>query len=117
VDTLAVSVQFPGPRSGTSTDSKPGPSDPESSPLKAFAFDIGSTGFTFEVVTREEFVSTDDVVLVVVFVVFAVTITGVDGVVVGTVVVDVAGASVVTGDVEEGGATKPRGRAVSTRSG
>ena len=110
VDTLADSVQLPGPRSGTSTDSKPGASVPESSPLMAFAFEIGATGFTLEVVTLEELLATDDVV-VAGFVDFAVTMTRVDGVVLGVVDV-VVGAWVVTGDVEEGGgdeAAGPRG--------
>lgn len=81
---------------------------PESAPLIAFAFDIGATGFTLEVVTLEELRATDDVVLVT----FAVTMTGVDGVVLATVDVVVTGTGVVTGDVEEGGgdeAAGPRG--------
>jgi hypothetical protein len=53
VAALADSVQLPGPWSGTSTDSRPGSSVPESAPLMAFAFDIGATGFTLEVVTLE----------------------------------------------------------------
>ncbi|HEY5263000.1 MAG TPA: hypothetical protein VIJ08_01900 [Acidimicrobiales bacterium] len=113
VAALAESVQLPGPRSGTSTDSNPGPSVPESAPLIAFAFDIGATGFAVEVVTFEELLTTDDVV----FVTFAVTITGVDVVVgvlfgvlvVGWVDVVTVGACVVTGDVEEGGRDETSG--------
>jgi len=52
-----------------STDSNP-PRVPDNSPLSAFAFDIGATGFTLDVVTLKKFLATDDVV----FVVFAVTI-------------------------------------------
>jgi hypothetical protein len=77
----------------------------------AFAFDIGATGFTLEVVASEKFLATDDVVLVV-CVVFAATITGVDDFVVAIVEVVDAGTWVVTGDVEEGGgdeAAGPRG--------
>ena len=123
VDPLAENVQFPGPRSGTSTDSKPGLSVPDSSPLIAFAFEIGATGFAVDVVTLEKLLPTDDVL----FVVFAVTITGVtgvtgvdgvDGVVVGLVDVVEFGTWVVTGDVEEGGgdeATGARGVDVAVR--
>ena len=74
----------------------------------AFAFPIGAIGLTLEVVTLEELFATDDVVLVV----FAVTMTGLDDVVVSGVVVVVADTGVVTGDVEEGGrdeAAGPRG--------
>jgi len=73
VDPLALRVQFPGPSSGTLTDSNPARGS-DNSPLSAFAFDIGATGFTLDVVTLKKFLATDDVV----FVVFAVTITGVD---------------------------------------
>jgi len=112
VAALALSVQFPGPRSGTSTDSNPGPSVPESAPLIAFTFAIGATGFAVEVVTFEKLLATDNVV----FVIFDVTITGVDvfvDVFVDVVVVDVAvavfGTWVVTGDVEEGGRDETSG--------
>jgi len=109
VAALAESVQLPGPRSGTSTDSNPGPSVPESAPLIAFTFDIGATGFAVEVVTFEKLLTTDDVV----FVTFAVTITGVDVLVavllVGCVDVVTVGAWVVTGDVEEGGRDETSG--------
>jgi hypothetical protein len=118
VEPLAVRVQFPGPRRGTSTVSKPGPSVPDRSPLNALAFDIGATGLTLVVVTLEKLLATDDVVGGV----FAVTITGVvrvlgaivDVVVSGTLV----GTWVVTGDVEEGGgdeATGTRGVDVAVR--
>ncbi|MGD0853219.1 MAG: hypothetical protein ABSA07_07675 [Acidimicrobiales bacterium] len=74
----------------------------------AFAFDIGATDFTLEVVTLEKLLATDDVVFV-----FAVTTTGVVGVVVGVVVdtvgVVVVGTWVVTGDVEEGGGDETAG--------
>ena len=113
VDPFAENVQFPGPRSGTSTVSKPGPSVPESSPLIALAFKVDATGRAVVVVTLEDRRTTDHVVLVV----LAVTITGVDGVVtLVTVVVEVVevvatcvGASVVTGDVEEGGRDEAAG--------
>jgi len=122
VGAVADRVQFPGPRSGTSTDSKPGPSVPESSPLIALAFDIGATGFTLVVVTPEKFLATNDVVGVE----FAVSNTGVERVVVGrvvvvgtvVVVVFVRGTKVVTGDVEEGGgdeAPGTRGEDVAVR--
>lgn len=119
VDPFAENVQFPGPRSGTSTVSKPGPSVPESSPLIALAFKVDAAGRAVVVVTLEDRRTTDHVVLVV----LAVTITGVDGVVtLVTVVVEVVatcvGASVVTGDVEEGGgdeASGARGEDVAVR--
>jgi hypothetical protein len=75
----------------------------------AFAFDIGATGFTLEVVTLEKLFATDDVVPVVFVVVFAVTITGVVVVVIGSVDVVVAETGVVTGDVEEGGRDEAAG--------
>lgn len=105
VEALADRVQLPGPRRGTSTDSKPGPSVPESSPLIALAFAIGATGFTVEVVTLEKLSATDHVVGVV----FAITIAGVDVLV--TVIVDVVVLvlGVVTGDVEEGGGDEAAG--------
>ncbi len=101
VDELADSVQVPGPSSGTSTDSKPGVSVPESSPLIAFAFEVGAIVGTVDVVSPEEVLATECVVLVV----LDVTMIGVDGTVVTTVgiVVVAFGARVVTGDVEEGG--------------
>jgi len=110
VAALALSVQFPGPSRGTSTDSNPGSSVPESAPLIAFTFAIGATGFAVEVVTLEELLATDSVV----FVIFAVTITGVDVFVdvfvdVSVVVVAVFGTWVVTGDVEEGGRNETSG--------
>ena len=110
VAALTLSVQFPGPRRGTSTDSNPGSSVPESAPLIAFTFAIGATGFAVEVVTLEELLATDSVV----FVIFAVTITGVDVFVdvfvdVNVVVVAVFGTWVVTGDVEEGGRNETSG--------
>jgi len=110
VAALALSVQFPGPSRGTSTDSNPGSSVPESAPLIAFTFAIGATGFAVEVVTLEELLATDNVV----FVIFAVTITGVDVFVdvfvdVNVVVVAVFGTWVVTGDVEEGGRNETSG--------
>jgi len=113
VAALALSVQFPGPSRGTSTDSNPGSSVPESAPLIAFTFSIGATGFALEVVTLEELLATNDVV----FVIFAVTITGVDVFVdvfvdvclVSVVVVAVFGTWVVTGDVEEGGRNETSG--------
>ena len=108
VAALALSVQFPGPRRGTSTDSNPGSSVPESAPLIAFTFAIGATGFAVEVVTLEELLATDSVV----FVIFAVTITGVDVLVdvfVDVSVVVVFGTWVVTGDVEEGGRNETSG--------
>ena len=110
VAALTLSVQFPGPRRGTSTDSNPGSSVPESAPLIAFTFAIGATGFALEVVTLEELLATDSVV----FVIFAVTITGVDVLVdvfvdVSVVVVAVFGTWVVTGDVEEGGRNETSG--------
>jgi hypothetical protein len=79
----------------------------------AFAFEIGATGFTLEVVTLEKLLATDHVVTVV----FAATITGVDGGVVLFVVVllvvmlvvVVTGTWVVTGDVEEGGGDEAAG--------
>ena len=104
VAALTLSVQFPGPRRGTSTDSNPGSSVPESAPLIAFTFAIGATGFAVEVVTLEELLATDNVV----FVIFAVTITGVD-VFVDVSVVVVFGTWVVTGDVEEGGRNETSG--------
>jgi len=108
VAALALSVQFPGPSRGTSTDSNPGSSVPESAPLIAFTFAIGATGFAVEVVTLEELLATDNVV----FVIFAVTITGVDVLVdvfVDVSVVAVFGTWVVTGDVEEGGRNETSG--------
>jgi hypothetical protein len=105
---LADRSQFPGPSSGTSTDSNPGSRVPESSPLMAFAFEIGATGFTLEVVALEKLLTTDHVVAVV----FAATTTGVVGVVVLIdVLIDVVvtGAWVVTGDVEEGGGDEATG--------
>ena len=108
VAALALSVQFPGPSRGTSTDSNPGSSVPESAPLIAFTFAIGATGFAVEVVTLEELLATDNVV----FVIFAVTITGVDVLVdvfVDVSVVVVFGTWVVTGDVEEGGRNETSG--------
>ena len=105
VDALADSVQIPGPRSGTSTDSNPGPSVPESAPLIAFTLDIGATGLSVEVVTLENLLSTDDEL----FVVLAATITLVLGVVVLIVEVVVLGVWVVTGDVEEGGGDEAAG--------
>ena len=108
VAALTLSVQFPGPRRGTSTDSNPGSSVPESAPLIAFTFAIGATGFAVEVVTLEELLATDSVV----FVIFAVTITGVDVLVdvfVDVSVVVVFGTWVVTGDVEEGGRNETSG--------
>jgi len=53
VDALADKVQFPGPRSGTSTVSKPGASVPESSPLIALAFEFGAVDRTVVVVALE----------------------------------------------------------------
>jgi hypothetical protein len=113
VDPLAEKVHFPGPRSGTSTASKPGPSVPESSPLIALAFKVGATGRAVVVVTLEDRRTTDHVVLVV----LAVTITGVDGVVtlvevvagIVEVVATCIGTCVVTGDVEEGGGDEAAG--------
>jgi hypothetical protein len=110
VDALADKVQSPGPRSGTSTVSKPGPSVPESSPLIALAFELGATFRAVVVVTLEDRLTTENVV----FVVWAVSITGVVGVRVVVAIVDVvvgvgAGASVVTGDVEEGGGDEAAG--------
>jgi hypothetical protein len=93
VGPLADSVQSPGPRSGTSTDSKPGSRVPDSSPLIALAFEIGAAGLTVDVVTLEKLLSTDDVrcvLFVVTVALFAATITGVD-VVVGFVDVVVFG--------------------------
>ena len=104
MDALADSVQVPGPRSGTSTDSKPGPSVPESAPLSAFAFDIGATRLTLVVVTLEELLATDNVVTVV-----ATVTTRGDGVVVAGLVGRVVGMGVVTGDVEEGGGDEASG--------
>jgi hypothetical protein len=83
VDALAESVHEPGPPRGTSTDSKPGPSAPESSPLSAFAFDIGATRLTLVVVTLEKLLTSVDVVTGV----FAVVLTVVDGLVVVWLVV------------------------------
>ncbi|HEY5010905.1 MAG TPA: hypothetical protein VIH73_07070 [Acidimicrobiales bacterium] len=113
VDPLAENVQFPGPRSGTSTVSKPGSSVPESSPLIALAFKVDATGRAVVVVTLEDRRTADHVVLVV----LSVTITGVDGVVtfvgfvvgVVEVVATCVGTSVVAGDVEEGGGDEAAG--------
>jgi hypothetical protein len=107
VEALWDRVQLPGPSNGTSTDSKPGPRVPESSPLIAFAFDIGTIGRTVVAVTLENPFAADHVVAVV----FAVTITGVAVVerVVEIVVVVVLGTRVVTGDVEEGGGDETTG--------
>jgi hypothetical protein len=106
VDALADKVQSPGPRSGTSTVSKPGPRVPERPPLIALAFEIGATGRAVVVVTLEDRLTADHVVLVV----WAVTMTGLDGVVaIVDVVVAGDGASVVTGDVEEGGGDEAAG--------
>ena len=108
VDALADKVQFPGPRNGTSTVSKPGLSVPESSPLIALALDDGAIGRAVVEVTLEDRLTTDGVVSVV----LAVTITGDDGVVVAIVVVVVAGCvgtRVVPGDVEEGGCNEAAG--------
>jgi hypothetical protein len=67
---------------------------PDSSPLIAFAFEIGATRFAVDVVTLEKLLPTDDV-LCVLFVLavtlFVVTITGVGAVVVGLVDVVVFG--------------------------
>ena len=106
MDALAASVQLPGPRSGTSTDSNPGPSDPESAPLRAFAFDIGAARLTLFVVTLEKLLATDDVVTVVAIVTtfFVGVVDGVDG-----LVEVVVGRRVVTGDVEEGGRDETSG--------
>jgi hypothetical protein len=113
VDPFADKVQSPGPCSGTSTVSKPGPSVPESSPLIAFAFDVGAARRTVVEVTLEYSSTTDQVVAVVVgvvvAVVFEVVITGVDGVLGGDVVVTDVGARVVTGDVEEAGGDEAAG--------
>jgi hypothetical protein len=108
VAALALRVQLPGPRSGTSTDSKPGSSVPLSAPLIALMLDVGATGFAVEVVTFEKLLSTDDVP----FVIFAVTITGVDVFVAfvgGRVDVVTLGTCVVAGDVEEGGRDETSG--------
>jgi hypothetical protein len=87
VDALAASVHVPGPSRGTSTDSNPGPSAPESAPLSALAFDIGATRLTLVVVTLEKLVTTNHVVTVV----LAATFTLADGVVVARLVVVVFG--------------------------
>jgi hypothetical protein len=105
VDPLADRVQFPGPRRGTSTVSRPGPSVPDRSPLNALAFDIGATGLTLVVVTLEKLLATDDVVGGV----FAVTSTGIVRVLGAIVDVVVVGTWVVTGDVEEGGGDEATG--------
>jgi hypothetical protein len=107
VDALAENVQLPGPWRGTSTEPMPGPRVPESSPLSAFAFNVGAAGLSLVVVTLEKFLSTHDVVDVV-LADFAVSITLVDGVVVGELVV-VFGTKVVAGDVEEGGGDETSG--------
>jgi hypothetical protein len=98
VDPLAEIVQFPGPRSGTSTVSKPGPSVPESSPLIALAFKVGATGRAVVAVTLEDGRTTDVVVALVEVVVGSVE-----------VVATCVGTSVVTGDVEEGGSDEAAG--------
>ena len=51
VGAVALKVQSPGPRSGTSTTSKPGPSSPDVAPLNAFAFGAESVRRTVVVVT------------------------------------------------------------------
>ena len=106
VGAVADRVQSPGPRSGTSTTSNPGARVPESAPFIALALGIDATGFTVVVVALEKLFSTD-VVLNVVSVVFAITITGVVAFVVGVVVE--LGTSVVIGDVEEGGGDEATG--------
>ena len=104
MEALADRVQVPGPRSGTSTDPKPGPSVPESAPLSALAFDIGATRLTLVVVTLEKLLATDNVVTVVA------TVTTFGGVrCVGVVVGLVVGTRVVAGDVEEGGGDEASG--------
>jgi hypothetical protein len=108
VGALADRVQLPGPRSGTSTDSKPGARVPESAPLSAFAFDIGTEGLAVVVVALEKLLATDDelCVVLVVLVTFAVTISGT---VVRVGIVVELGTRVVTGDVEEGGGDEAAG--------
>jgi hypothetical protein len=103
-----VSVQVPGPRSGTSTTSKPGPSAPEDSPVIALALGAEAIRRTVVVVTTEKLSAACGVV---------VGVTGVAGgrrwcraVVVVEVVVGVGVAKVVvTGDVEEGGRDEAAG--------
>jgi hypothetical protein len=115
VGALVVTVQSPGPRSGTSTTSKPGPSVPENSPFIALGSGAGLTRRTVVVVTTEELSATGGVVVGAV-----VDVEGrcADGrrcvVVVGVVVVEVGVAEVVvTGDVEEGGRDEAAGPGVA----
>ena len=78
----------------------------------ALAFDIGAVGRTVVVVAPEKLFTTDVefAVAIVVFVSFAVTITGtVVLVTVVTVVFVTLGTVVVTGDVEEGGGDEAAG--------
>jgi hypothetical protein len=108
VDALVVNVQLPGPCSGTSTTSKPGPSAPEDPPFIALALGAELIRRTVVVVTTEKFGTARGVVVV-----------GVTGAVrcfcglclVSVVVVaDGGGAEVVvTGDFEEGGRDEAAG--------
>jgi hypothetical protein len=115
---LVVTVQVPGPRSGTSTTSKPGLSVPEKSPFIALGLGAGLIRPTVVVVTSEELSATGGVVIGVVVSVDRRCVTGRwrFG---GVVVVEVGVAKVVvTGDVEEGGrdeAAGPLGVAADVR--
>lgn len=118
VDALAVRVQSPGPRSGTSTNSKPGCRVPESTPVSALALVAEPTRRPVEAVTAEDFVTTIGAVVVVttglVGVAVAVVVGGDVAIfgfdTAGTVVAGTeVGATVVAGDVEEGGRDEAAG--------
>lgn len=112
VDALVVNVQSPGPRRGTSTTSKPGPSAPEDSPVIALALGAELIRRTVVVVTTEKLGTARGVVVVGVTgglrcgcVVVVVVDVCVAKVVAGECVAKV----VVTGDLEESGCDEAAG--------
>ena len=109
VGALVVTVQVPGPRRGTSTTSKPGPSVPENSPFIALGLGAALIRRTVVVVTTEELSATDGVVIGVVVAVGRWCVTR--WWCVGDVVVVEFGVAkvVVTGDVKEGGRDEAAG--------
>jgi hypothetical protein len=110
---LVVTVQSPGPRSGTSTTSKPGLSVPENSPFIALGLGAVLIRGMVVVVTTEELSATGGVVVGAVVDVTGRCADGRRSVVVVVVVETGVAEVVVTGDVEEGGRNEASGPGVA----
>ena len=113
MDALVVNVQLPGPRRGTSTTSKPGPSAPADSPFIALALGAELIRRTVVVVATEKLATARGVVVVGVTSGLRCCLVVVADACVVVVVADVCVAEVVvTGDLEEGGRDEAAGTLV-----